>query len=40
MADTFISKNHSLFSFDAKLPPVCEIDSGAILEIEDKDRTY
>jgi amidase len=37
---TFISKSHSVFSFDAKLPPVCEVNPGSILEIETSDEAY
>jgi amidase len=40
MESIFISRSHSIFSFDAKLPPVCEVNSGSILEIETSDEAY
>lgn len=40
MEPILISKQHTVFSFDANTSPVCEIDGGSIVKIETSDEGY
>jgi amidase len=40
MEPIFISKEHTVFSFDANIPAVCEVDAGSVLKIETSDEGY